>query len=140
MDKKTEVRKTGEKKRPVSPVNGQPVPDSPAARATRFTTGDPRAREAQRKGTQTKKERKTLREELLRLLEEEVTSRSGEKMQANVAISASMINQAMKGNVKAYAIIRDTIGEKPVERVIVNTPDPDIIRNVESVLFGSDGK
>ena len=115
--------------------NGNPVP-----KGKPFVTGDERAREAQKIGVQRRMERKTLREELLRLLAEEVTSKTGEKMQANVAISASLVNQAMKGNTKAYEIIRDTIGEKPAEKVVINTPDPEIIKNVESALFGSDNK
>ena len=138
MEKKTEVQNDGVKKRPVSPVNGVPLPEG-----RRFEPGERQreiSRKAGKRSQELRKQRKTLKEELERLLCEEVTSRNGEKMQANVAISASMINQAMKGNVKAYAIIRDTIGEKPVERVIVNIPDPDIIKNVESALFGSDDK
>lgn len=33
------------------------------------------------------------------------------------AISASLILQAMNGNINAYAMIRDTTGHKPVDRV-----------------------
>lgn len=127
-----------EKQRPVSPRNGVPLPEG-----KKFTPGEQQREISRRAGkisAEKKKQRKTLREELLRLLAEEVTSKNGEKMQANVAISASLVNQAMKGNTKAYEIIRDTIGEKPVEKVVINTPDPDIIKNVESALFGSDGK
>jgi len=124
-----------EKKVAVSPINGNPVP-----KGKPFVRGDSRAREMQKKGAEAKKARRTLREELLRLLAEEVTSKTGEKMQANVAISASLVNQAMKGNTKAYELIRDTIGEKPAEKVVINTPDPEIISSVEKALFGSDKK
>lgn len=48
-------------------------------------------------------ERKTLREELLLLLEED-------KMQEK--ISLALLDQARKGNTKAYEIIRDTIRRK----------------------------
>ena len=34
-----------------------------------------------------------------------------------VAIIVSMVNEALKGNVKAYESIRDTIGERPTENV-----------------------
>jgi len=34
-----------------------------------------------------------------------------------VAIIVSMVNEALKGNVKAYESIRDTIGERPTEKV-----------------------
>ena len=56
-------------------------------------------------------ERKSLREELLLLLEQD-------KMQEK--ISLALLDQAKKGNTKAYEIIRDTIGEKPKDKVEIN--------------------
>lgn len=52
--------------------------------------------------------RKTLKEELLLLLEDGETQKK---------ISVALIQQAKKGNTKAYEIIRDSIGEKPIDRV-----------------------
>lgn len=54
------------------------------------------------------RERKTLKAELLLLLEQGDTQEK---------ISLSLIQQALQGNVKAFETIRDTIGEKPVEKV-----------------------
>lgn len=69
------------------------------------------AREKGKKGGiksgEVRRARKTLKEELLCLLEE------GDAQQK---ISIALLKQALKGNVKAYAMIRDTIGEKPVEK------------------------
>lgn len=107
-----------------------------------FEPGD-RAREIGRKGgkrsKQVQKERKTLREELLVLLGEEVTDKNtGRVMPTQAAISAALIKQAISGNYRAFEIIRDTIGEKPVEKVAVTTPAPDVIEGVEKALFGGD--
>lgn len=55
-----------------------------------------------------RRKRKTLKEELLLMLEDEEVQKS---------VTTALINQAQKGNVKAYEMIRDTIEEKPVERV-----------------------
>ena len=55
-----------------------------------------------------KRKRKTLKEELLLMLEDEEVQKS---------VTIALINQAQKGNVKAYEMIRDTIEEKPVEKV-----------------------
>jgi hypothetical protein len=52
--------------------------------------------------------RKTLKEELLLLLSQGNTQEK---------ISLSLIAQAMEGNVKAFETIRDTVGEKPVDKV-----------------------
>ncbi len=66
-------------------------------------------------------ERKTLKEELLLLLSENNTQEK---------ISLSLIAEAMKGNVKAFETIRDTVGEKPVDKVeneIVSTIKVDVV-------------
>ena len=73
------------------------------------------AREKGRKGGiasgKARAERKALKEELLLLLSEGDTQKK---------ISLSLIQQALDGNTKAFEVIRDTIGEKPVEKVDMN--------------------
>ena len=69
-------------------------------------------REIGRKGGiasgEARRKRKTLKEELLLLLEEQDRQ---ERM------SLSLLQQALDGNTKAFEIIRDTIGEKPKEKI-----------------------
>lgn len=60
------------------------------------------------KSGEVRRARKTLKEELLLLLSKGDTQ---EKM------SLSMIAKALNGDVKAFEVIRDTIGEKPVEKI-----------------------
>jgi hypothetical protein len=115
------VRKAS-KERPVSPVNGVPLPIGKP-----FTKGDPRAKECQEKGTATKRVRKTLREELLYLLSDGQTQTS---------LSVALINEGLKGNTRAYEIIRDTIGEKPVEKVAIADVEQSVIDEVESAVLG----
>lgn len=105
--------------RPVSPVNGQPVPNGRPP----YQPGD-EAREIGRRGglksAQVRAERKTLREELINLLDAELTDKNtGKKMGTREALSSALIKQALGGNTKAYEIIRDTIGEKPIENVTI---------------------
>lgn len=105
--------------RPVSPVNGQPLP-----RGKPFEPGD-RAREIGRKGGKKSKakqaQRKTLREDLLAVLTNlEIPQKdTGKKIPVQEALSTALIKSALNGNVRAYEIIRDTIGEKPVENVSI---------------------
>jgi hypothetical protein len=54
-----------------------------------------------------RKERKTLKEELLLLLSNGDTQEK---------ISLSLIQEAINGNVKAFETIRDTVGEKPIDK------------------------
>lgn len=109
------------KPRPVSPINGQPLPVGKAWKTSE------EAREAGKKGGkrsgQVRRERRTLREELLKLLQEKVPGKNGQSRPAQEAISTALMKQAMNGNIRAFEIIRDTIGEKPVENVNVISPD-----------------
>lgn len=77
------------------------------------------AREYGRKGglkkAENEKKRKTLREELLALLE---TNQYQEK------ISLSLIKQAVDGNTKAFEVIRDSIGEKPSDKLELDQSKP----------------
>ena len=56
------------------------------------------------------------------------------------AMSASLLRQAMMGNTKAYEIIRDTIGEKPVEKVMFAEVEQSVIDEVEAAVLGNGQK
>ena len=63
-----------------------------------------------------RQERRALKDELLLLLSK------GETQQK---VSLALIQQALDGNTKAFEVIRDTIGEKPVDKV-----ENDLIFNI----------
>lgn len=131
---KKRTEQTPKKERPRSPVNGQPLPQGKVIKA-----GD-EARELGQKGGiksgESRRARKTLREELLQLLTQDITAKDGRQMKTQTAISASMIKQALAGSTKAYEIIRDTIGEKPIDKVVVAEVDPETISEVERLVLG----
>lgn len=87
------------------------------------------ARENGRKGGiasgKARKRRKTLCDELLALLSDKDTQ---EKM------SVALIKKAQKGDVKAFLAIRDTIGEKPVDKVIMAEVDASVVEEVEAMV------
>ena len=64
-----------------------------------------------------RRQKKTMREMLDYLLEKELTNKNGEKATTLEAMMASMIKQSISGNVRACEFIRDTIGQKPTEKV-----------------------
>lgn len=74
------------------------------------------------KSGESKRAKKSMREMLDYLLEKEINNRQGEKVNTQEAITLALLKQALNGNVKAYEVIRDTIGEKPTEqhKVIIN--------------------
>lgn len=135
MAKKTEpkARKPGprdDKGRFVSPVNGQPVP-----KGRPFTTGDPRAKEAQLKGVQAKKEKADLRRLCQLWMEEEVgTGKDGEKITGGQMMVRVAVKEVAKGNPKFWELLRDTAGFKPVDKVMVAEVDPAVIDEVEAIV------
>lgn len=64
-----------------------------------------------KKSGEARREKRRLREILEMLLERP----EGDCTTAE-AISVALINKALSGDVKAYETVRDTIGEKPVEK------------------------
>lgn len=139
MAKTVKKGQRDEKGRYVSPVNGQPVPDSPAARATRFRAGDPRAKEAQRKSTESKRERGDLRRLCQIWLEEEIaTGKDGEKITGAQMMIRVAAKEISKGNPRFWEMIRDTAGFKPVDRVMVADVDPGVIADVEQMVKDSE--
>lgn len=63
------------------------------------------------KSGEVRRERKTLKEELLLLLSSNDTQKK---------ISTALIEQAQNGNTKAFEIIRDTIEEKPRDNIQIS--------------------
>ena len=54
------------------------------------------------------------------------------------AITAALIAKAAKGDTKAFELIRDTIGEKPAERITLAQIDQATIDEVEKMVMGRD--
>ena len=69
--------------------------------------------------------RKELKEELQQLLE---TGNTQKKM------STALIQRAIRGDVRAFQVVRDTIGEKPPERVYIEEVPQGIIDEVEKIV------
>lgn len=83
-----------------------------------------------KKSGETRRARKTLREELLLLLADGDTQNK---------MSLALIEEALNGNkagsvTKAFETIRDTIGEKPVDKIVVAEVDQNVINEVEAMM------
>ena len=87
------------------------------------------AREQGRKGGKAsaakRAERKTFREGLLLLLNEPLKDKAGNPTTNTTqdAITGGLVKRAANGGARAFEMIRDTIGEKPVQDVKVSTGD-----------------
>lgn len=83
------------------------------------------ARKGGKASGEARRKRKTLKEELLLLLEEKDN-------QKNMTIALLM--KALDGDIKAFEVVRDTIGEKPTDKI-----EADVV-SYESTLAKMSGK
>ena len=79
---------------------------------------------------ESRRRRKSLKEELLAILSDGDVQKK---------ISLALVKEATDGNnagsvTKAFETIRDTIGEKPVDKVMIAEVDQDIINEVEAMI------
>lgn len=82
-----------------------------------------------------RRKKRDLRAALEVLLEREVSDGNGGTITGAQALTARLYKEALKGNVKAFEVLRDTVGQKPVEKVIVADVDQEIIEEVEMAVF-----
>lgn len=81
-----------------------------------------------------RRNKKILRDCLEMLLEKEITDKSGNTMTGAEAMAVKVFQQALKGDLKAFEIVRDTAGQKPVEKVVISEIDTDVIDEVERMV------
>lgn len=94
-----------------------------------------------RAGAATKNHRKTMREDLESLLKTRPKDpKTGKRIDKTYqeAITLALIKKALKGDPKAYELIRDTIGEKPTEKIALADIDQDTIDAVEKMVMARD--
>lgn len=81
-----------------------------------------------------RRKKKDFREACLALLESEMTDNEGNFVTGYDVVVSSLFTQAKAGNVKAFEALRDTAGQKPVEKLVVSDVDPSVINEVESIV------
>lgn len=87
-----------------------------------------------KKSGETRRRRKAFAEAFDTLLQREFTDHSGNKMQGVEAIAAKTFQAAMNGDLKAMQIIRDTVGEQPVQKVELDTIDPQARAEMDELM------
>jgi len=83
-----------------------------------------------------RRRKRDLRQALEILLEKEYKNGKGETITGTEAVAAKLFEQAMRGNIKAFETLRDTVGQKPVEKVMLAEVDPATVEEVEKAVMG----
>ena len=84
-----------------------------------------------------RRRKKLLRECLEELLdtEQEVKINGVTLKKTNAELlSVTLMKKALKGDVKAFEVLRDTAGEKPIDKVMVADVDQSVIDEVERMV------
>lgn len=83
-----------------------------------------------------RRDKKNLRLALEALLEKKTTDpETGKRGTGAELITAKLFQQALEGNVKAFETLRDTVGQKPVEKVMISEVEQDVIDEVECAVY-----
>ena len=86
-----------------------------------------------------RRERRALRDCLEAALESDDYEVDGHLMNGYAAVTVALIKRALQGSTTAYQLIRDGLGERPIERLeTVAAIDPEVYARVEAILGGDD--
>ena len=105
----------------------------------------PTSSEARRNGKkggiasgEARRAKKSLREAMQILMDTDLTGKDGKTMTGTEAMAAKAFQAALKGDWKAWELVRDTAGQKPVDRVMVADVEPSVIAEVEAMVNGTE--
>ena len=96
------------------------------------------AKKGGKASAEARRKKRDLRAALEVLLEREVADGNGGTITGAQALTARLYKEALKGNVKAFEVLRDTVGQKPIEKVVVADVDQSVIDEVEKAVFEND--
>lgn len=92
------------------------------------------AKKGGRASAESRRRRKAMREAFDELLSREFVDREGNTTDGVTALVTRVYQKALKGDMRAVQFIRDTIGEMPVQRVEVDTIDPQARAEMDKIL------
>lgn len=81
-----------------------------------------------------RRKKRDLRAALEALLEREI-KQGNEVVTGAQMLSARLYKEALQGNVRAFEVLRDTVGQKPVEKVMIAEVDQSVIDEVEKAVL-----
>ena len=110
-------------------------------KATQFKTGEEQAKIGRKGGIasgKAKRKKKLLKECFDELLERDWESKKFGKASGSEALTLTVFQKALAGDLKAFEIVRDTAGQKPVDKVMLAEVDQTTINEVEAMVLGDD--
>ena len=86
-----------------------------------------------KKSGQVRREKKLLRESVEMFLSAMYDTKDG-KMCGADAVTLAQMQKALRGDTKAYEVLRDTAGQKPVDKVVVADVDASVMAEIDALV------
>lgn len=91
-----------------------------------------------KRSAEVRREKRDLRKALEILMEQEITDKKGNVKTGTEAMALAVFQKALKGDIKAFEVVRDTVGQKPIEKVQVAEVDQATIDEVERAVLDTE--
>lgn len=85
-----------------------------------------------------RREKKMLKECFEALLDKQYKTRDGKRATGAETLALTVFQKAQRGDLKAFELVRDTAGQKPIDKVMLAEVNEETINEVESMIFGGD--
>lgn len=85
-----------------------------------------------------RRRKRDIRLALEALLEKEYSGKNGQTLTGAEAIAIKQMEKALKGDTRAFEVVRDSAGQKPVEKVVMAEVSQDVIDEVERAVLDED--
>ena len=112
----------------------------------KYKAGDPRASANGRAGGiaggETKRRKRDMRLALEALLEKDYNIKDPDHhgktkdVSGAEALALVMMSKALRGDAKAWELVRDTAGQKPIEKIMVADVDAEVVEQIENMVLG----
>lgn len=85
-----------------------------------------------------RREKKMLKECFEALLDGNYKRRDGTIHSGAESLALTVFEKAQRGDLKAFELVRDTAGQKPIDKVMLAEVDQTTINEVEAMVLGED--
>ena len=85
-----------------------------------------------------RRRKRDLRQALEMLLERDYKDKHGNVISGTEALTTKLFEKAMKGDVRAFETIRSTVGQDPVQKIMVAEVEQNVIDEIEKAVLEDD--
>ena len=93
------------------------------------------AKKGAKKSAEARRQKRDIRLAMEALLEKSYKGKDGKMLSGAQAIALKQMEKALKGDAKAFELVRDSSGQKPVEKLVVAEVEQSVIDEVEAAIL-----